>query len=547
MSITIDQLNALQDAFPQSRRDELARILVRARADLDHIMYVLGSGTPSTIKRATAVQLALEGKPIAEIATVTNLPESRVEQILQNILESGLPALYPTFSEQVPIPAGTHMWSRIDSMIRSLPPSHSVRTAAWNPAIFLDFLVNDGTLPDGSVSQIADIIRQNLDSNSTPPTFEYEDTAHSQDKPPTIFVSTLFFLLGFGIIAIGVSQLSGSFLARLAVTGFGVVWTVLIGIGLFKQLQERSLLRKVLALQAAKQGGKKDAAQTAQVSAIPQPPVPRDPLPTPPFTIGHVFSLPEANWQTESITDPNNALGQPPLPVLYLWVFAAQSDQRGFETEGWPQLGPVHLLLNSTALTINKLAQADKLLVADQAALDASVAAYNDRAGTYPRSNLFMTVEFGKKSIYRGYPIHTLVCTDGVWKPAFRQLAARSRIAIVNLSGFNPSHPGLEFEILHLLAGGPPTRFVFLYERTTDADAVITSVLGLWSRLDAPPAVTPELHFFRIPESQDVGYALQFNKMPRGVGWLGNIHLGREGPYTPIAARILTYLDQRPN
>jgi hypothetical protein len=537
------QLTALHAAFPTSRRNELARILTRARADLDHIMYALGSGTPSTVKRATVLQLALDGNAASEIATAIVLPEARVEQILENVIADGLPALYPSFSEQVAIPAGTRLWEKIEPMVRSLPPSRGVRTAAWNPAIVLDFLVNDGTLQDGSVGQITEVIKHNLDQNKEPPTFEYEDTAHQQGKPPTILASTFFFLLGPAMIAFGVFQLKQSSIAGLAVAGFGILWTILNGLGLFKQLQERSLLKKVLSLQAAKQSVATPTTQTASVAAKPQLPVAHEPLPPPPFTIGHVLSLPEVNWQIGALSDSANALGGPPTPVLYLWVFAAQSDQRGFETEGWPQIGPVHLLLNSTALTINKLADADKFLIADQVALDGAVAAYDDRAGTYPRSNLFMTFEAGSKNFYPGYPIHTLICTDGVWKPAFRQLAARSRIAIVNLSGFNPSHPGLEFEILHLLAGGPPTRFVFVYERTTDADAVIASVLNLWSHLDPPPATTPELHFLRIPESQDVGYALQFGKkMPRGFGWLGNIHLDREGPYTPIAGRILTHL-----
>ena len=228
-----------------------------------------------------------------------------------------------------------------------------------------------------------------------------------------------------------------------------------------------------------------------------------------------------------------------------LWVFAAQSDQNGFETEGWPQLGSVHLLLNATALRVGQLiGHLDKLLVSDQETLDATVRQYTDAFGTYERPMLFMTGELGKHP-YRGYPIHTLVCNDAVWKPAVHQLAERCDLAVINLSGYNPSHPGLEYEIHHLLSGGPPDKFLFIYERYTDADAVITSVLDAWSHLESQPAVIPELIFLRVPDSQDVGYTLQFRKATRGFGWLTKPFLRSEGEYTPIAARIVTYLNSR--
>jgi hypothetical protein len=253
--------------------------------------------------------------------------------------------------------------------------------------------------------------------------------------------------------------------------------------------------------------------------------------------------LPPTPWHTDTITDTANALGLPPLRVLYLWVFAAQTDQGGFETEGWPQLGSVHLLLNSSALSVRQLAGSiSKFLVDDQAKLDDTIRGYSDKADTYERPLLFVDGALGKRP-YNGYPIHTLVCNDTVWKPAVHQLAARCDIAVVNLSGYNPNHPGLEYEIHHLLSGGPPSKFFFIYERTTDADAVVTSVLDIWSHLEAAPAVMPELIFMRVPDSQDVGYTMQFRKATIGTGWLANVHLEREGEYIPIAPRILTYLN----
>jgi hypothetical protein len=116
----------------------------------------------------------------------------------------------------------------------------------------------------------------------------------------------------------------------------------------------------------------------------------------------------------------------------------------------------------------------------------------------------------------------------------------------VNLSGYNPSHPGLEYEIRHLFSGGPPARFVFVYERTTDADAVISGVLDLWSRLESEPAKVSQLLFLRIPDSQDVGYQMQFQKAIPGTGWMAKAFLDREGEYVPIAPRIVNYMNSLP-
>ena len=64
-----------------------------------------------------------------------------------------------------------------------------------------------------------------------------------------------------------------------------------------------------------------------------------------------------------------------------------------FETHGWPQIGPVHLLLNCSALPLQQLRRAkDSLLIGDAAALASRVATYNDVADTYERPQLFSTM-----------------------------------------------------------------------------------------------------------------------------------------------------------
>jgi hypothetical protein len=536
---------ALLAAFPPPRRALLDRVVLRARADAAHALDIIGTGAPSTAKRAAAVQMALDGEEIPAIAAAVHLSEARVTQVLENVLASGLPALYPTFVEDVPLPdgmTGPALWKILRPIVESSPSSHTVRTSKWNPAFLLELLITQGTLEDGSNSRIETIIRSYIDPEKTQDsmTFEYTDSSHAVPGTNTSIWWTVL------VLAIGLLLLTFSFNGGGFFTGFfGLITTFASGATLIKQFLELRLLRRVLAHNAKHAAGPASTQPTPQLRPVTHDPFTHGPVPAAPITILHAADLPSVPWNLDLLSDTANALGKPPLKILYLWVFAAQADQGGYETEGWPQLGPVHLLLNATALRIGQLmGNLDKLLVADQSTLDATISAYEDRVGTYKRPMLFVTGALGKY-LYRGFPIHTLVCSDSVWKPAVHQLAARCDLAVVNLSGFNPSHPGLEYEILHLLSGGPPRQFVFLYERYTDADAVITGVLELWSRLESPPATVPELIFIRVPDSQNTGYAAQFLPPGKKPGWIVRSMMDREGEYLPVAPRILAYVDRR--
>lgn len=533
---------ALIAAFPPPRRALLDRILLRASADAAHALATIGTGAPSTVKRAAALRMALDGDEIPAIAAAVHLSEARVTQVLENLLACGIPALYPTFVEEVPLPdgmTGPALWKILRPIIESGPSAHRVRASKWNPAFLLELLITNGTLEDGSNSRLETLIRFYIDPEMAKNSarFEYTDSGHT---PPgtTNSIWGNIAALGVSVLVLMFGLCQCSHYTEL----IGGFFTLLFGIAFTKRLLEIRLLRRVIA-------HKKKHAVPATEPPPPSRPVNPNPAPTPPITILHADDLPTVPWNLNLLSDGTNALGQPLRRILYLWVFAAQNDQGGFETQGWPQVGPVHLLLNATALRIGQLmGNLDKLLVADQPTLDATIAAYDDRAGTYPRPMLFITGAFGKYN-YRGFPIHTLVCNDAVWKAAVHQLAARCDLAVVNLSGFNPSHPGLEYEILHLLSGGPPRQFVFLYERYTDADAVIASVLALWddlwSRLESPPATMPELLFIRVPDSQNTGYAVQFLPPGKKPGWMSHVVMEGEGEYSPVAARILAYLNHR--
>ena len=537
-SLDASFLAQLQAAFPPSRRAALDRIALRAQADAPHALATIGTGAPSTAKRAAALQRALGGEDIPAIAAAVHLSEARVAQVLENVLTSGLPALYPTFVEEVPLPdgmTGPIFWKILRPLLESSPSSHKIRAGKWNPAFLLELLITQGTLEDLSNSCLAEIIRFYIDPEMAKNSFrfEYVDSGHTPPSTnssiwPNVFALAIVLL----IFALGISQ--GIHLMAF----IGGFFTFFFGFSLIKSLLEIRLLRRVIAHN--KKHAAVPSASPLQPVEPPHPSIPNS-APPPPITILHTAGLPAVPWKLDLLSDTTNTTGQPPQSILYLWVFAAQTDQGGFETQGWPQVGPVHLLLNATALTLGKLmGNLDKLLVSDQPTLDATIAAYDNRVGTYTRPMLFVMGALGKYD-YRGYPIHTLVCNDAVWKLAVHQLAARCDLAVVNLSGFNPTHPGLEYEILHLLSGGPPRQFVFVYERYTDADAVITSVLEAWSRLESPPAVTPELLFIRVPDSQNVGYSVQFKR----PGWAARTLMASEGEYLPVAPRIIAYLNSR--
>jgi hypothetical protein len=203
----------------------------------------------------------------------------------------------------------------------------------------------------------------------------------------------------------------------------------------------------------------------------------------------------------------------------------------------------VHLLLNCSALPIQQLRHAkDSLLMGDPAALNSTVVAYNDAADTYTRPQLFSTMST-TKTHYRGYPIHTLVCTDMLWQDAFHAVAQRSQLAVFNLSGYNPGHPGLEYEIRHVFSGGPPRRCVFVFNRHTDADGAVDSVIETWRKVPEFHNQVKQLVFLRYQDPQNVGYGLQFEAVPRMLAGMARSVAEHEGTYRPTAAAIVQFLN----
>lgn len=543
------QLEQLQHAFPPLQRVALDRILLRARVDLDYALVTIGTGAPVTVKRASVIQMALRGETLPAIALATGLSEIRAEQIVENVLSAGVAALYPSFVETVHLPermTEKTLSNTIFQFITSAPSNHGMKFQIWSPASLVDFLVFEKILADSSISHIQRVIKENIDFGTLFVAFRY--TVSNEDVYPRNLPWWPYtgLILGAGIDAVGVALWQGGD-ARIPIT------LILLGT-LFACLCLANIIQKAL--------DRKLFARLTVKKAVPGPPViaarapavasPVNGLPSPRVILLHALSLPPTPWNVNAINKTSNALGRPPVRVLYLWDYAAQCDQRSFQTQGWPQIGPVCLQLDGSVMTVLQLLEGMwSFSSSDQKGLDFHIEnCWNRRVTTVRRGILGIYLDTPRTRPHIGYSIEVLECDDVQWKPTFQHLAARSDLIIVNLSGYNPRHPALAYEIDHLLRGVPPTRFAFLYDRTTDADALIKSVLDAWSRLEIPPGSpvpsTPELIFIRIPDSQPVGHLLQFSRAGFGTKWLAGFSTRREGPYLPIAGRIFNYLDHGP-
>ena len=603
-------LQELQQAFPATRREQLRRVLDRCRADLEHPLLSIGTGCHITIKRATALEMALDGADPATIAPAVSLSEARVRQVLANVQAFGMEALYPRFEETLlmakPLDEKALWKKSILPDLKSAPQGKGIPGEKWRPSTVTDYLVQSGAVEDASISQISAIIARFKDKRSKVSieigggsldlsgelqfTFaEPETTSHKRIAP---FELSWGFMFAMALLFLWIfSSYPSTNMSPLMRWGGGLfmgLGAIVIFLTLVKQTLEWWLLQRVLA---ATPGANPDSLtasallktwvrrdilgrpvngkvavrsarsilvkwlqnnvpfmkpkRTAAASDVVQGTNPINPMSAPPLKILHSESLPSTPWEIGNMTDARNALGEPPIRTLYLWVFEAQGSQKICETQGWPQLGPVHMLLNATALPLKQLVHASKnLLLRDPESVDREIATYTDSAGTYARPTLFEQLGVLKGTTYEGYPIHTPVCTDGSWEHALHTLAKRCDLAVVNLSGYDPTHPGLEYEIHHLLSGGPPRQFFFIYDYGTDADAVIESVLDVWSRLTNPPASAPTLLFLRTGNAENDEYEAQFRSRRETKTAMKKYFGEKAAGYVPVAGRAAAYVRQ---
>lgn len=561
-----EAVSEIRQRFGAPERARLSRILTRASADCEVPMVTLGTGAQSTRKRALVVQMALDGEPLEAIAEAASLLPARVSQILSNVAELRFPALYPTFSEcpnGEGSPALQALWDLMLPVLKQTPESQGFRADAWGPAALLDFLILQGKLDDSSISEIkytAD--RWVRYSSDRPVLYEkkkkylplfgkwklpvseetvetplhygsdessYRSVIATQQSPRNLVFG---FLIGFGMLVW--AYYKGGWYQLLYLLGVLIIYSAIRTSR--RVYAERKLARAMFGAAASvKRSAPAAASKESNATGASEAIAGR----LPDIVIRHANTLPPTAWNVNAISETSNAVGSSPVPIVYLWVFQAHfSEQSVYETHGWPQTGPVHMLLNGSAMpSTEAINEAMKNLVRDRDGVAKAVATFEDGVGTYPRPGLFLgDPGIGSKTgHYRGYPIHTLVCTNEAWRDAFHACAERSHFAVFNLSGYLPGHPGIEYEVAQVLRDGKPQHFVFIYDRHTDADAAIDSVLRVWQRLPERESGTDVLVFLRYQDGQIAGYGHQFGEFAKSF----DRYRKTEGEYHPIAAAVI--------
>lgn len=184
--------------------------------------------------------------------------------------------------------------------------------------------------------------------------------------------------------------------------------------------------------------------------------------------------LPDGIWQTDTLSDQSNALGKPPRPLLYLWVFERPDSLCAqLITHGWTFLGPVHLLVSPTIRTNTSLATSRQFI--DQAAQQ-----FQHASGHYRCPKL---IDYEHRPTYHGYPVNYLWCTDKTWEYGFQVMAEHCQYVVMDLSA-RDRPDGLVTEIGYLLANIPLEQVVFLLDSyRTNIEMVSEFIQDAWAAM----------------------------------------------------------------
>jgi hypothetical protein len=574
----LQAVQAIQRTFGEAERARLRRIYARAQADCEAPALTFGTGAQSTRKRALAVLMALEGASLEQIAPAAALSPHRVFQALTHAAAQGFAALYPTFAENLdgPDDPGTNdLWAVLQPILVEPPSKQGSRIERWTPLSALDCLIHLGKIEDSSAGRIEQVIKQFAyqpngdqwvtyaekseekkkkhlkmkieiggieteiggdEQEAIPLRFEIAEKPVSQVREGSLgWYALMLVFLAFGIVLLfeaHASMADSEGLAALLEYIFGGLFTLLTVFMFYRVLEEAKLARAMFG-----PGWRKNTIPKKADGAL----LPTVRASAAQIIVHHAEALPPMPWNIAAISDTANAAGMKPIPIMYLWVFQAHSkEQWVYETHGWLQTGPVNLLMSPSSLSLSALRHAKDHLVRGNADLEKMMAQYTAAAGDYPRPLLFFNGPgIGKQKPYRGYPIHTPVCTNAMWQAVFQHLTEKSELAVFNLSGFSPEHPGIEFELKHVMSSELPRHWVFMYDRLTDADAAMDGVLRLWEGLDHKGR-NRRLIFLRYAEPQIVGYGNQFHGKRSRLGTaFSETFLEDEGAYRPVAGSVI--------
>ena len=97
------------------------------------------------------------------------------------------------------------------------------------------------------------------------------------------------------------------------------------------------------------------------------------------------------------------------------------------------------------------------------------------------------------------FRVNQLFCSDDMWKESVTRLMGAATLVVMDLRGFSSQRGGCVYEIQTLLDTVPLQRLVFLFDRSTDRDALKTVLADRWRQLDvASPNFSNEKPILRL-------------------------------------------------
>jgi len=154
--------------------------------------------------------------------------------------------------------------------------------------------------------------------------------------------------------------------------------------------------------------------------------------------------------------------GEPPLRLLLLRTFGAQRRSEQLLRQlgaHWRHLGPVQMIagpdLVSAALDLHEFldrlrGRLDRQFIGDAEELRQRLGDVDEKPDPDGR-----------------YRVNELFCHDNAWRPALRELLARSDCILLDVRGFTPEHSGATYEMQQLAQLVPLDRVLLIIDGTT--------------------------------------------------------------------------------
>ncbi|MGH6769023.1 MAG: hypothetical protein ACRECO_08385 [Xanthobacteraceae bacterium] len=102
------------------------------------------------------------------------------------------------------------------------------------------------------------------------------------------------------------------------------------------------------------------------------------------------------------------------------------------------------------------------------------------------------------------FRINQLFCSDEIWKAGVTRLMEEASLVVMDLRGFTPDRRGCVYELQTLLDTVPLVRLAFVFDKSTDLDALETILTQQWQELDdASPNLASERPTLRLLNASD--------------------------------------------